>query len=137
MEEVQIQDRRCTECSRMNLECAPSTASRGNRLKCEACRRRKVACRFPLGFPFDQPNPQPLPPLPNRPPTIRRRRSTIRHPVSPEIEEVPAPSNEESRPRRARLPVDYRIPPLLATPEVEEFISELFVIVKDILNFFF
>ncbi|KNZ47597.1 hypothetical protein VP01_6295g1 [Puccinia sorghi] len=48
----------------MNLECGPSTASRGNRMKCESCRCQKVACRFPNGFPFKDPESQAIPPLP-------------------------------------------------------------------------
>ncbi|KNZ49839.1 hypothetical protein VP01_4752g2 [Puccinia sorghi] len=48
-------ERRCEECVRMNFECRPSTASRGSRMKCESCRHRKVSCRFPNGFLFEDP----------------------------------------------------------------------------------
>ncbi|KNZ57378.1 hypothetical protein VP01_2174g5 [Puccinia sorghi] len=56
MEEILNIERRCKECARMNLECGPSTASQGRRMKCESCRSQKVLCRFPNGFPFGDPN---------------------------------------------------------------------------------
>ncbi|KNZ56120.1 hypothetical protein VP01_2493g3 [Puccinia sorghi] len=86
--------RRCKECARMNLECRPSTASQGSRMKCEACRRQKVSCRFPNGFPFGDPG------------------NSVK---------VSGLSKQEiNRPQRARPGVNYQIPPLLGTPEIED-----------------
>ncbi|KNZ43911.1 hypothetical protein VP01_9726g1, partial [Puccinia sorghi] len=103
--EGSIIDRRCEECVQMNLECGPSTASQGNRMKCKSCRLRKVACRLPNGFPFKDPESQTIPPLPpSQVPSCRcRRRRIIRIPNTPEIVEVPGPSNQEvARPQRDR-----------------------------------
>ena len=93
-------------------------------MKCESCRRRKVTCRFPNGFPFEEPGSRPFPPLPSSQVPPRRRRPSIRPPTSPEIEEVRGMSNQEVRPQRTRPAVNYRIPPILGTPEIEELRGE-------------
>ncbi|KNZ62171.1 hypothetical protein VP01_13041g1 [Puccinia sorghi] len=89
MEGVLTRERRCKECVRMNLECGPSTASRGSQMKCESCRCRKVLCRFPNGFPFKDPGSRAIPPLPPSQVPSRRfcRRQIIWIPNTPEIVE--------------------------------------------------
>ncbi|KNZ47349.1 hypothetical protein VP01_6482g1 [Puccinia sorghi] len=54
-------------------------------------------------------------------PSCRRRRQIIRIPNTPEIIEVPGPSNQEvAQPQRARPAVNYQIPQLLGTPKIED-----------------
>ncbi|KNZ48218.1 hypothetical protein VP01_5821g1 [Puccinia sorghi] len=88
-------ERRCKECAQMNLECGPSTASQGNRMKCESCRCQKVLCRFPNGFPLGDPESRPIPPLPPSQAPSPHRCQTIWIPSTPEIVEVPRLFNQE------------------------------------------
>ncbi|KNZ63443.1 hypothetical protein VP01_1142g3 [Puccinia sorghi] len=99
-------------------------------MKSESCRLRKVSCRFPNGFPFGDPESQPIPPLPpSQAPSCRWCHQTIRIPSTPESVEVPGLSNQDVvLPQRTRSVVNYQIPSLLGIPEIENFTGVLVVL---------
>ena len=93
---VEELDRRCRRCIRQNLDCVPSTATRGDRSKCKGCRLVWVPCIFELGFPFKDLSSGLIP---QQPTTTIRTACQLRIPSSPPSSPPPPPQSNSPPPR--------------------------------------